>query len=236
MKSKRDRQDAAITNTKDYVDPARKRLEKKKGRRFASTQLTEHRRQKAARSHTKTPFTPEENTALDERISLEGTTLPRHERLGIMFIAVSNGVSAASKQFDVPRQTIYHWFREEGGFEEINAYVESAARVGFNKLQTTLYEEIERRMQDASDEELFESFRKLMPGNAPQEAPLTKRQRRERGESDGSPVPTQVPGVTLVFNTPSLPEGEKAPPPEAVDTKSEDDTVEGEVKVVDVFD
>ena len=236
MKSKRSRQDEAITNTKDYVDPARGRLEKKPTKRFASKYLTEQRRKRALRAKTKTPFTPEEDESLNERIHLEGTTVPRHERLGIMFIAVANGVTAAAKQFDISTRLIYGWFREEGGFTEIAGYVEAAAKVGFNKVTVLLYEEIQIRMKDASDEELFESYRKLMP--IQQGDGLTNRQRRERGESDGSPVPPQG-GVHLHFNTPSLPEGESKEPPKDVDTKSPppgEDIVEGEAKVIDVFD
>lgn len=211
------RRDAAIRDRPEgYVDPARYRARK---HRPKVTKI---------KKHIIPPFQqPSDATAV-----VESEPYPRHMRLGIMLVAIQDGVPSTAQQFDIPERTIYGWFAQEGGLTAVREYAQSAAENSFTKLIQKACDELYSRMEDASDDELFASFRKML--DTAEGAGLTgvRSAKKRRGESESSPEhpPGTQPHITLQF----------VPPAPAIDspktkvTVEEEEEVEGEV--TDVFD
>ena len=211
------KKDELLREAKDYVDPARKRRKKQ--------------------SEGKPDFKPVERTpkpslpTKTEPIKLVGGEIPRPQRLGLMLLAVQHSVREVSKEYDVPEDTIYGWFRSEGGIIAVKEYVASAAQVSFSRLIASTCDELESRMRQAPTEELFTSFREML---RVQEQVLGVG--KKQAESERSPGPAQgsTPAVILQFNPPvALPPG-STPDTNGAQTPAQEDIVDGEV--TDVFD
>lgn len=230
MTKQSERRDAALrAQPEGYVDPARRRKPSRDVR-------TASRITRAARRARLAPLVqPPESRGEGEKGL---TVVPRHERLGIMFLALQHGVTAVSEQFNIPESTLYMWFREEGGIQEVREYVASRASVAFQRVIQAACDELSARMHDAPNDELFASFRKMIEvGDT-----VRPRGRKGGGESERSPEGTPSP-ITLQFiGSPALPEGSprsesqgNAKPGHSVSENAPpEDVVDGEV--TDVFD
>jgi hypothetical protein len=156
-------------------------------------------------------------------------------RLGIMLVAIQDGVPSTAEQFDIPERTIYGWFAQEGGLTAVREYAQAAASNSFTKLIQKACDELYSRMEEASDDELFASFRKML--DTAEEAGLVgvRSEKKRRGESEESPGhPPGTPSIVLQFVPPApaiAPPGSKS---ESESPAQGEDVVEGEV--TDVFD
>jgi len=186
--------------------------------------------------------------------------IPRHARLGIMFVALQEGVPVTAARFGVPEATVYNWFKEEGGIQLIRDYVTASASVAFQRVIQSTCDELIKRMHQAKSEELFLSFRKML--EVGEKAGLVRAsaggagEAGESGESENGPNPTHEelrPAIVLQFNQPGLP-GPEAPKSDtkhphpgssekanALDSPARDgidpaQVIEGEARVIDVFD
>lgn len=221
MTSQKDKDALLRAQPDSYVDPLHKhnRARKRKPRKTAPRKLI------APHTYEGKPSAPTTSIA-------EAEPYPKHMKLGIMIIAVQDGVPEAAKQFDIPQGTIYGWFKQEGGLNAIREYTQAAATNSFTKLIQRTCDELHLRMKDAPDDELYETFRKMLDtaekaGISGVSAPGSK-----AGVSGQLPGSSQGSPINLIFNAPTpLPPGSKdqgnVTPPE--------DVVEGEV-VADVFD
>lgn len=225
MTRQSERRDQQLRDMPDgYVDPARRHRSSRPRPRAEPRHdpsvppATAKRKARLAMA-----FTP---SAPDER----AVTIPRHARLGIMFMALQSSIPQAAKLFKVPESTLYAWFREEGGIQEVREYVAEKANVSFQRLVQVMCDELSSRMEGAPNDELFASFRKMV------EAGEGMIKKRKRAESESGPEGAPAPSVVLQFSSPpALPEGsryqgnnedpEQSPP---------EDVAEGEV--TDVFD
>src|SRR3990167_2432721 len=157
------------------------------------------------------PGAPDEE-APDQDGGAQTLRYPRHARLGLMFMALQSSVARVAKQYGIPSETLYSWFREEGGIQEIREYVASSAGVAFQRLVQLTCDELALRLKDSSSEELFSSFRKML--EVGERTGLVKAGSRGVGggavESESSPEhPPRSPQIVLqiVPPTPMLPPG-----------------------------
>lgn len=184
-------------NKGDYVDPARYRGAKKNKLFKKAKTIPKTKRSK------KEPFT---NLQVYRPEEGESKTYTSQEKFGIMQVALATSVEEAATEFHCSTISIYKWFKEVGGIREIREYVSSKAGITLYKAITTFLEDLDRRLEEASEEEYFETFRKLL--SVMRESGLSVNQ----GESDGNPGHPQGTGITLNFNPPgSNPEGNDAP-------------------------
>lgn len=224
----------------DYVDPARRRRQIKTQPRLSQsespprlTRAIRRLRPTTAQLAVTGPALP--SPTIPEAVLSDGgstTTIPRHARLGIMFMALQEGVTPIAKRFEIPESTLYTWFREEGGIQEIREYVAETASVALQRLVQVTCDELQSRMLDAPTPELFETFRKML--EVGETSGLVRRRRGGSGSGSGSESgerPSPTPGIVLQFNTP-------ASLPTPGDTKSDpSQVIQGEVTdVTDVFD
>ncbi len=151
------------------------------------------------------------------------------ERMGIMMLAVQEGVPHTAEKFKMPERTIYSWFREEGGIAEVRAYVESKASASFMRAIDAACNEVVKRLANATDEQVMVTFRKML------EVGTTDKlyQREPADEAGGS--------RKIVFQVLEAPTGEEAQrKPRKRNGKrngKQDDPIEGEFEEVeDAFD
>lgn len=214
-----ERRDKAIRDSPSYKDPVRKQRKRKRHVDSGSGRISRKER------------------TSDLAASSPTATFPRHERMAIMLDAVGIGVPAAAKKYEMSSTTLYGWFREEGGLTEVREYVESRMEVSFHESLEAAFEELKLRMAGATDAQLFATLRKKLQTEA---GAGGSRGRGKSGESGNPSEGAQVPGVSLIFNTPpaSLPEGKSTRSSSKgndspSDTKPDVDAEEGKFSVFD---
>lgn len=206
----------------DYVDPARyrgkaghvsKRLLSKNGKKSGKT--SKRNRKKNLEDRAKRSGVEIDSTALEP-------TYTDDEKFALMYLCIRSSVKTVSQQEQIPENTLYGWFRQVGGIDSVRSFVASRAEVSFYDLIDSTAQEIRHRLKDASDEELFETFRTLV--SAADKAGLSAPERRGRGagESDGVLTHGEANRITLNFGS--------SPPGTASQGKDEDE------EKVSVFD
>lgn len=171
-------------NQGEYVDPARYRGAKK-NKLFRKIKPSKLRKKEPPTDMQ--VYRPEEG---------ESRTYTSQEKFGIMQVALATSVEEAATEFSCSTISIYKWFKEVGGIREIREYVSSKAGITLYKAITSFLEDLDRRLEEASEEEYFETFRKLL--SVMRESGLSV----NSGESERGPVHPQGTGITLNFNPP----------------------------------
>lgn len=227
MTTTKDR-DAAIRKKHrkgSYRDPARDRGTSKQAKRKA-------RRDKIKKDVRQVPTTS--LVTEDDDYVPSDTRYQPHERMGIMFHALQTSIEEACEVSGVTHQTLYKWFREEGGVTEIKAYVQSKAEVSLHKMLDTFLGDLPRRLQDLDNEEYFETFRSML--SSAEKAGLFRNPasdvgKRGGGRSGESPEGTEGQGGIHFHITPPASSQETASPKDqdketasSSNTSSPDDT------------
>lgn len=224
MTSQKDK-DALLRAQDTYVDPLRARAKASRRKRT---------RRKTVPRKTITHLTQEGKPSAPTTSIAEAEPYPKHMKMGIMLMAVQDGVVETSKALNVPQGTIYGWFKQEGGLNAIREYTQAAATNSFTKLIQATCDELHSRMQNAPDDELYETFRKMLDAAEKVGISGVSSPGAKAGVSGVHPGSTQAPPINLIFNNPTpLPPGSEAQGNVAPSTPPED-VVEGEV--TDVFD
>ena len=193
------RQDKKIREAPDgYVDPARYRGKDghKRKKKMSGKLSPGRRKERLAERAASSPVVYDPETAQP--------TYSEEEKFALMYLCIQSSVKVVSLNEQIPERTLYAWMRQVGGIEKIRSFVASQAEVSFYNLINETAQEIRLRLNDASSEELFETFRKMM--DVADRAGIAAPERvsgrgREAGGDPGHPQ-GNVPGITLNFNSP----------------------------------
>lgn len=179
--------DKKIRNQPDnWRDPARDRA--------SHLKLHKHKGPKRSK-RPKTPRRGNKAVAIYEPKDYEERHYTDAEKFGIMQAALSTSVEQAAKKYECSSFSIYRWFKEVGGIREVKEYVASRASIGLFKAIDLFVEDLDRRLEEASDEEYFETFRKLL--TIARDAGLTV----DGGRSGETPGEAQAGRITLNFGS-----------------------------------
>ena len=87
-------------------------------------------------------------------------------KITTMMLALTVGVAAAAKQREIPRNTIYEWFKEGGGFEHIRVVADAAMIHAGLEARQSVYEAVKSRVEDMPIGELMTTFREMLKAEA----------------------------------------------------------------------
>ncbi len=233
MSAGTDKRDRAIRSQPgNYVDPARYRGRsghKKKKRLLSSSsvetpklsgRLSPRNRKKNLQARAARSGVREVDTSL-------APTYTDDEKFALMYLCIRSNVKTVSQQEQIPENTLYGWFRQVGGIDRVREFVASKAEVSFYNLIDETAQEIRHRLKEASNEELFETFREML--SVADKAGIASPERSKKGGGESGGVPGGA-SIQLIFpgEKPALTQGDP-PPPKAGD----EDAVEGEFSVFD---
>ena len=93
-------------------------------------------------------------------------TYPGPERLGLMFLAMRDGVYATAREHGVPTRTLASWFVEYGSLPAVQEWLRAETLGSFLRCEQSLYRELERRLPDWPNDELGMTLRALVNARA----------------------------------------------------------------------
>ena len=195
-----------------YVDPARhlgtsKKAVKKKARRLKADKARQVSNRK---SPTKEEMEAQPGTEIyvpeDNPVA---AIKSRAERMGIMFFALQTSIEQAAEEYAVAKDTIYRWFKEEGGLAEVRAFLASKVEASLHSTIDMFLKDMPRRLKGLDDEEYFDTFRTLLASaekaglfrDAPP-ASTAPSSRRQAGSSETSPEGTEGNGIHFHITQP----------------------------------
>ena len=91
---------------------------------------------------------------------------PGPERLGLMFLAMRDGVYATAREHGVPTRTLASWFVEYGSLPAVQDWLRAETMGSFLRCEQSLYRELERRLPDWPNVELGMTIRALVNARA----------------------------------------------------------------------
>lgn len=123
------------------------------------------------------------------------------QRLAALTLALDVGTPNASRQLSIPAPTIYQWFQNAGGTLAIRSAASEAASHTLTNAEKATYDEIMRRMKNAPDSELWETFRAFIGKRLSLETapPTTAVQ-----VNVGAPLEDRLDGIVNVLATAGL--------------------------------
>ena len=92
--------------------------------------------------------------------------VPGPERLGLMLLAVKDGVNATADAHAVSRRTLTAWLSDYGGSAPVRAWLQAETLGAFLRYEQALYAELVRRLPDTPNDELGMTIRKMIDARA----------------------------------------------------------------------
>lgn len=87
---------------------------------------------------------------------------PGPERLGLMFLAMRDGVYATAREHGVPTRTLASWFVEYGSLPAVQDWLRAETLGSFLRAEQSIYRELERRLPDWPNDEMGMTVRALI--------------------------------------------------------------------------
>ena len=86
------------------------------------------------------------------------------QKLGLMMLAVTNGVTETARKHDVPRETLTGWLSSFGGIALVRDYLQDRTFAAFLSMERSLYALVEKRAAAGTihDAELQTTIRRLV--------------------------------------------------------------------------
>lgn len=110
---------------------------------------------------------------------------PDPARLGLMLLAVRDGVTETAKRRGVPRRTLQHWLEDYGGVKRVQAWLQAETAGAFLRFEQAIYAAAIRQLEGGTinQEELGMTLRKLIDARAilPAQAEVTAGQPAGQG-------------------------------------------------------
>ena len=204
-----ERHDRAIRRASregNYKDPARNLGTSMKSKRKRTNRLA---RDKAAKTKTPAIYEPEDNPIAVMR--------SRSERMAVMFFALQTSVELAAEEYGVHKDSIYRWFKEEGGLAEVRAYIAARVETSLHHTIDLFLQDLPRRLETLDDETYFDTFQALL--NSAEKAGLFRDRgvgrggKRVTGESGDSPEEPDGSGIHFHITAPPASDSSSAPTP-----------------------
>ena len=86
------------------------------------------------------------------------------EKLGLMMLAVSNGITETSRRHQVPRKTLTDWLSDFGGTARVREFLQDMTYAAFLSAERALHALVQRRAEagEIHTEELLTTYRRLV--------------------------------------------------------------------------
>ena len=91
---------------------------------------------------------------------------PGPEQLGLMMLAIRDGITATATAHGLPRRTLTRWFEEYGTLTRVREWLHAETLGAYLRCEQDVYREVAHRLPSMPDGELGMTFRALINGRA----------------------------------------------------------------------